>query len=234
MEANGLVTPIPISFDMPSEHVSPCSRLLAGHTWRISKAAPSMDEITKEILESFAKGEEKTTKCVYKYVYQIVCRHIWMYTRSKEAVDDITQDIMLKVWEKIGTFRGDCQPKTWLFTIARNACLDYIRRERSRTEEPVDENNDPTPCAERNGVVPEPLRKKDRAAVLRIIMETAKLNDKEHVVVIAYLIRGRKNWAEVAEDSGLPEGTVRRVFHDAIKKMQNAAKKLNMRWADIA
>jgi len=42
---------------------------------------------------------------------------------------DLTQDVFLKVYQKLGNFRGESNPSTWLYAIAVNHCLDHMRRE---------------------------------------------------------------------------------------------------------
>jgi len=46
------------------------------------------------------------------------------------AVDDITQDVLIVVAEKIGTFRGESRFTTWLYRVARFKAIDHLRRSR--------------------------------------------------------------------------------------------------------
>lgn len=41
---------------------------------------------------------------------------------------DLTQEVFLKAWRYIGSFRGDSRPSTWLYVITRNHCLTAIQR----------------------------------------------------------------------------------------------------------
>jgi len=49
---------------------------------------------------------------------------------APDAVDDITQDVLIVVAEKIGTFRGEARFTTWLYRVARFKAIDHLRRSR--------------------------------------------------------------------------------------------------------
>lgn len=51
----------------------------------------------------------------------------YSYVRNKQTAEDLTQDIFLKCYERLDSFQGRSQVKTWLFRIAINHCKDYLR-----------------------------------------------------------------------------------------------------------
>jgi RNA polymerase sigma-70 factor (ECF subfamily) len=52
---------------------------------------------------------------------------------DRDAMDDVLQEAYLKAFVSIGRFRGNSSPRTWLYRIVYNACLDHLR---SRRREP--------------------------------------------------------------------------------------------------
>ncbi|WP_245809632.1 MULTISPECIES: sigma-70 family RNA polymerase sigma factor [Cohnella] len=58
-------------------------------------------------------------KDVWNYAYFLTCR--------KEAAEDIAQDVFVKVYQNLYTFRGESPIKPWLLAITRNTALDYLR-----------------------------------------------------------------------------------------------------------
>lgn len=52
-----------------------------------------------------------------------------------QTAEEICQDTMLKAWNQAGSFRMDGHLKAWLFRVARNNAIDYMRRRRLPTEE---------------------------------------------------------------------------------------------------
>ena len=61
---------------------------------------------------------------------------IWWHVRrmvcSHEDADDLVQEIFLKVWTALPSWRGEAQPYTWLWRIATNETLNFLRRQRLR------------------------------------------------------------------------------------------------------
>ena len=53
-------------------------------------------------------------------VYRLCC----MYTGDVDARNDLMQDIFIRVWENLGTFRGDAAMSTWIYRIALNTLPD--------------------------------------------------------------------------------------------------------------
>ncbi len=59
-------------------------------------------------------------------------RVIQRYVRDASTVDDLYQEVSLKVLRRIDSVREPAALRGWLFQLARNACLDYLRREDRR------------------------------------------------------------------------------------------------------
>ena len=58
--------------------------------------------------------------------------HVRRMTGSHEDADDLLQDIFLKIWTALPSFRGEAQLYTWVWRIATNETLNWLRREKLR------------------------------------------------------------------------------------------------------
>lgn len=76
-----------------------------------------------------------------KPVYNYICRIIY----DKNDAEDITQEAFVKAWRNIKKFDQEKNFKTWIFTIARNTAIDYLRKRKeipfSKLQDPDDEEN---------------------------------------------------------------------------------------------
>ena len=59
---------------------------------------------------------------LYWHVRRFVCSH--------EDTDDLLQDIFIKIWTALPTFRGDAKLYTWLYRIATNEVLNHLRKQK--------------------------------------------------------------------------------------------------------
>jgi RNA polymerase sigma-70 factor, ECF subfamily len=53
---------------------------------------------------------------------------------DRHAMDDALQDAYVKAFRALPRFRGDSSPRTWLYRIAYNACVDHLRRQRTHAQ----------------------------------------------------------------------------------------------------
>lgn len=76
---------------------------------------------------------ERHNKAVFQYCLQM--------TRHRSTAEDLTQDIFLKILNKAKSFRGSGSFKGWMFNVARNVTLDYLRSAKRRgVTAPVEES----------------------------------------------------------------------------------------------
>ncbi len=64
---------------------------------------------------------------LYKFYYRPLCMYAMHYLGDGMLVEDVVQDCFIKFWEKSGTEKI-AHPKSYLYMMVRNACLDTLRR----------------------------------------------------------------------------------------------------------
>src|SRR6476646_4592098 len=83
-----------------------------------------------ELLERLKSGDELAmAELAEQYsskIYQLAFR----YLRNKEDAEEITQDVLFKVYRKVGAFRGDAQLSSWIYRITFNAAMSRLRTAR--------------------------------------------------------------------------------------------------------
>lgn len=73
-------------------------------------------------MEAFENLVIAYEKRIYNLAYRMLCNH--------EDAQDVTQEVFLKSFSSLKTFRGECSFSTWLHRIATNVCLDHLRKRR--------------------------------------------------------------------------------------------------------
>lgn len=109
---------------------------------------------------------------------------LWCYRFSgdREQASDLAQDVFLRAYRSIGSFRGDSKFSTWLFTIARNHCMNERKARSLRPEHtgaPVETQEIEDALSES---VLETLQKQQSLAQMRTLMAQA-LDDTEKQVM---------------------------------------------------
>ena len=86
--------------------------------------------IVRKVLQGDVNAFEKLVTEYEKAVYAIAQR----MTGNPEDAADMTQETFIKAYNSLGSFRGDSKFSVWLYRIATNVCLDFLR---SRSRKPT-------------------------------------------------------------------------------------------------
>jgi RNA polymerase sigma-70 factor (ECF subfamily) len=84
-----------------------------------------VDELTRLALGAREGDENALDRLVegsYEQVWRLCSKLV-----DEQCADDLAQDVFLRAVRALPTFRGESSARTWLFTIARNACMDELR-----------------------------------------------------------------------------------------------------------
>ena len=76
--------------------------------------------------------KQKQFEDIYKSNYSIVFRLCQGYTKGDASLSkDLAQEVFVKVWENLGSFRNESSISTWIYRITVNTCLLELRRNKS-------------------------------------------------------------------------------------------------------
>lgn len=141
----------------------------------------------------------------------------FVLTRRIDLADDITQDVFIKAFQKLDTYRGDASIKTWLLSITRHIAYDYRRSAYLRRVILVDVffPQDTHPSAEQ-----EVMYNFETEEVWR---KTLTLPTKLREVLVLYA-HSQLSSAEISALIGISEGAVRNRLHRARVKISHLLK----------
>ncbi len=81
-----------------------------------------------EIIQRIMGGEiEAYRELIQRYQHMIFV-FIYKMVNNRSDAEDLTQEVFVKAYEKLSTYRGDSQFSTWLHTMARNKTIDFLRK----------------------------------------------------------------------------------------------------------
>jgi RNA polymerase sigma-70 factor, ECF subfamily len=91
-----------------------------------------------DLLKRLQAGDEQALAELadaYRFkIYQLAFR----YLRNKEDAEEVTQDVLYKVYRNIGAFRGDAALSSWIYRITFNAAMSRVRTARYRQSQDDD------------------------------------------------------------------------------------------------
>lgn len=95
----------------------------------------SGDPEDARLVQRLSDGDEAALVCVMERYGSAILGFAQRLVGDKHLAEEIYQDTMLKVWQQASQFRMDGHLRAWLFRVARNSAIDYMRKKRPIIEE---------------------------------------------------------------------------------------------------
>jgi RNA polymerase sigma factor (sigma-70 family) len=95
----------------------------------------------EQLIQWVADGDASCLGTLFERHHRGVYQYCLQLTRSPAVSEDLVQDVFLKLLQKAGSYRGEGSCKAWIFNIARNVTLDYLRRADRRVTSDEDDEN---------------------------------------------------------------------------------------------
>lgn len=178
-----------------------------------TRSSPAAD---LELAQRCGHGDPDAFEQLYRAhagrLYTLIVRMV----ASAETAEDLLQEVFLNAHRKVNLFRGDSSLGTWLYRMAVNHCLDYLRGRQSkmaRTTDSLDEEGMAEPAASTPLV--------SLAAINRLDLERAieQLPDGCRTAFVLHDVEGFEHH-EIATMLGISEGTSKSQVHKARMKLR--------------
>lgn len=145
---------------------------------------------------------------LYWKIRRIVLQH--------EDANDILQNTFLKAWNNIGEFRNQSKISTWLYRIAINESLDFVRRQKNKISADAD-------LSVASRLMADEYFDGDRTQAL-LQEAIAQLPDVQRTVFLMKYFDDMK-YSEISEILGTSEGALKASYHIAVKKITEYLKR---------
>jgi len=172
----------------------------------------------EELIASLQNGEQEALSLLYDNYSAALLGVIYRIVDDKEAAEDILQEVLIKIWQKIATYdRSRGKLFTWLINIARNAAIDSTRAKDYNVKSKIQSIDNSVRSINRQYNVSTQV---DHIG-LRNIVEKLK---PEYRVLIDKLYFEGYTQEEAAEELDIPLGTIKTRIRAAISHLRELMK----------
>ncbi len=187
-----------------------------GNSRVTDEARERMEADTKRVIKKIQAGQKELfSKLVDRYRSQVAGIAYKMVGDYDDA-KDITQMVFVKTFYNLERFDTSKRFSTWLYRIAVNASIDYVRKFRKHKFEELDDIKESKEVNIKN---PEQLFQLKE--LKNYVMESAeKLNEKQRDAFVYKDVKGLEI-DEISRIMGMPQATVRWYLHRARKKIRS-------------
>ena len=150
----------------------------------------------KKLIADYLKGDEKSLEILIHRYLKPIYSFVYRYVNNRQEAEDITQEVFVRVWRNLKKFKRSKSFKTWIFTIAKNSCIDFFRKKKT------------IPFSE-----PEDIAGEDKffeRTNINQLLQFAK--DKlmpKYQLVLSLYYNQNLNFREISETTGEPLNTIK-------------------------
>jgi RNA polymerase sigma factor (sigma-70 family) len=159
-----------------------------------------------ELVNQILNGNENAFRFLVASNQRLVVHVVGRIVRQQEDVEDICQEVFMKVFRKIKKFRGDSRLSTWIATIAYNTSISHIRNKNRKNEMDVDEDIILAYEKSDDGRVQEIVEKAEAKKLLFEMIEKLPVNYR---TVLTLFHLEEFSYKEIEVITGMPEGTIK-------------------------
>lgn len=97
------------------------------------KGPAQVDDVGSELVRRASDGDPDALRSLVEGAYPMVRRWALIHTGDATDAEDLTQDVLVQVIQRLDTFAGTSRFSTWLYTVTRNAATDRVRGQARRS-----------------------------------------------------------------------------------------------------
>jgi RNA polymerase sigma-70 factor (ECF subfamily) len=183
------------------------------------------DQADEDLMVLYQKGEVRAFEVLLSRHRKPVYNFILRFVGDRETAEDLLQEAFMRVIKGAEAYKRQAKFTTWLYTIARNLCVDQTRRRKHRKHASLDA---PMDASEESGtlmdVIPGNEMASDRKSVNKQLHETMQraiegLSEEQREV---FLMREFLDmpFKQIADVVGVPENTVKSRMRYALEKLR--------------
>ncbi len=163
-----------------------------------------------------AAAFEQLVTAYERKVYALALRS----TGSEADAADLTQEVFLRAWRSLNSFRGDSTVSTWLYRITMNICIDFSRKKSLQLVPLSDEEGNELPLPDRR-TTNSPEAALENQELSRELNTALKQLTPEHRQAILLRDVSGLTYQEIGRMLALEEGTVKSRLARARRNLRN-------------
>ncbi|MCQ9205450.1 MAG: sigma-70 family RNA polymerase sigma factor [Omnitrophica bacterium] len=131
------------------------------------------------LIEKFRCGNDEAFDEIVRLIASDIVNIAYCYMKSLEDAKDTCQDVLLKLYRRLKSFRGASRISTWIYRVTINTCIDSLRKKKTTVS--LDEAI--TKDEKSDILVTERVERKDNQIIIRKALEMLSLRQKNVIIL---------------------------------------------------
>jgi RNA polymerase sigma-70 factor (ECF subfamily) len=173
-----------------------------------------------ELIETAISGREDSFEELVRRYQRPITNYVYRMLNNYDASLDVTQEVFIKVYNSLARYSSEYKFSTWLYRIAHNAAIDYMRRNSVSQQSIEAENADGSYQLQIESPRPNPEQERERSEWRTEIESVVKCLPTVYRELIQLRHGQDLSYDEIAEITNLPLGTVKNRLFRAREMMR--------------
>lgn len=173
-----------------------------------------------ELIASAIKGRESGFEELVRRYQRPIVAYVYRMLNDYEASLDVTQEVFIKVYNSLDKYSSEYKFSTWLYRIAHNAAIDWMRRNSANLQSLETENEEGAYQIQLESQAPSPEQLRERNEWRNEIDSVIKCLPTVYKELIILRHSKDMSYDEIAEVMNLPLGTVKNRLFRAREMMR--------------
>lgn len=169
-----------------------------------------------ELVQQILNGNTHAFRFLVAKHQRLVAHIVGRVVQQQEDVEDVSQEVFIRVFRKLKNFRGDSKLSTWIAKIAYNTSISHLRKGKNRAS-----SYDEQPgliAAEKDASLNQKVV--ERAEAKKILLATIEQLPVHYRTVLTLFHLEEFSYREMEEITGMPEGTIKSYLSRARKMLK--------------
>jgi RNA polymerase sigma-70 factor (ECF subfamily) len=171
-------------------------------------------------MEDVRDGKVEKLAILFERHHVVLFNYFLKLTGNRPVSEDLVQEVFTRILKYRTTYRGEDKYSVWMYKIARNAHIDFLRRQKETV--PLEDQFEEAQSAD---LIPEERVERQQEAVL-ISRALKRLSPKKQEIILLSRFQNLK-YREIAELMECPVGTVKGMVHRAVQELGDIYKQLS-------
>jgi len=190
----------------------------------MTKARSKQTEVDFDLISSVAQGDSQALEEIYIQYNTHIFNYLVRLIHEVSIAEEILQEVFLAVWNGAAKFRGGSSVKTWIFRIAHNQAVSWVRQYKSKGEHLLVEEKMLEGLTIDHSTPEDDFFSQWRSG--QIITALDHLSENHRAVIeLAYV--HDFTYMEIADVLNCPTGTVKSRMSYALKQLRNSLVRLD-------
>jgi RNA polymerase sigma factor (sigma-70 family) len=175
-----------------------------------------------DVIRQVLQGDQNAFAILVERYNSLVYSVVLRYVKGREDAEEVAQDVFIKAYKSLASFKGDSKFSTWLYTVTTTTSISFLRKKKLDVQSLDNENVAGAAIQIDGGMRANQVEQKSK---VEMVNEAIKMLSAEDAQVIMLFYKGEQTLEEMAKILGKETNAVKVQLHRARARLKEKMEK---------